>query len=109
MRQPRCCTLSNILYQAGLGFPRAEQPEILAFELSPPETLVRGFTAAVRRELRKPEFGALAGRVRVLDLGQRIGREETFILDEHLNPARHRVVAEAIVEALSEPPATDPS
>jgi hypothetical protein len=79
---------------------RLEAPEILVFELSPADTLGRDFMAGVREELRRPEFHALAARVTLLDLSDRIGPDEVFILDEHLNAAGHAVVAEAVVEAL---------
>jgi hypothetical protein len=82
---------------------RLETPEILVFELSPADTLGRDFMAGVREELRRPEFHALAARVTLLELSDRIGPDELFILDEHLNAAGHAVVAEAVVEALGKP------
>jgi hypothetical protein len=39
-------------------------------------------------------------RARLLDVTGRIGPDEVFILDEHLNAAGYAVVAEAVREAL---------
>lgn len=83
---------------------RFENVDILVLELSPAETLGREFMAAVRDELRQGEFESLAGRVRLLDMSERIGPDDVFILDEHLNAAGHALVADAIIERLYRSP-----
>lgn len=83
--------------------------EILVTELGVHRALERPFLSELREELQKPEFEELAQKIVVLDISDRIGPEEMFVLDKHINAAGHAAVADAIVEAVPAIGARDPA
>lgn len=82
------------------GAERLRGVGILVFELNPLEQLDDDFAAALRRELRKPEYPQPVHELRVLDLRPFLRPEHYFDLDDHLRESGHAVVAQQVVQAL---------
>ena len=80
---------------------------ILVTELGVHQSFERPFLGEVLEELRKPEFAELAKQITVLDVSDIIGPDEIFVFDKHINAAGHTAVANAIVDVMPAPGASE--
>ena len=59
-----------------------------------------GFLPALWRRLSAGEWAARADRVLLVEVGPRLGPDDHYVLDDHMRENGHRLVAEALADAI---------
>lgn len=103
-RQQEAALFLNALAHAGQGPPQGTRLVVLEIADDPGD-----FAPWVRAGARRPSQPAFVRELRVVDLAGRLGPEHFYVLDDHLRPSGHEVIAGAILDLMrgweaSEPP-----
>jgi lysophospholipase L1-like esterase len=76
--------------------PDLHNLKIIVFEANPYAANDRPFLASLKKQLRNPSYPGYIGNITVLDLGRELNTGKYLILDDHMNAAGHRLIAERL-------------